>query len=230
MAHFNRRRSSRRAEVDHQATSGGGRGGEGSELEVLERRWRGLGVGDAYRWRGEREAWRRSWGDGGGPRGGARGRGSGAPGSCGGVSGSGSGASGAWGRVRRGGAAGNGRAVGWSVVRGGEQERCQFWDRAPLWGESGHSGGVGGAQGDLTRCCRLFWGRGSPPLSMDLPRRGGLPVEVGVAAAAGSGTGSVGVGGVVPAGAGLGGAGLLRRGRVGRADTSLVGGGGGPWW
>ena len=34
---------------------------DGSELEVFERRWRGLGVEDAYGLRGEREARCCSW-------------------------------------------------------------------------------------------------------------------------------------------------------------------------
>ena len=36
-------------------------GGKGSELEVLERRWRGMGVEDAHGRRGELEAWWGSW-------------------------------------------------------------------------------------------------------------------------------------------------------------------------
>ena len=55
-AHFTQRRNSRTAGGDHQARWAGARGGEASELEVLERRCRGLAVGDAYRRRGEREA------------------------------------------------------------------------------------------------------------------------------------------------------------------------------
>ena len=75
-AHFTQRRSSCKAGADHQAKWAGARGGEGSELEVLERRgrdmdlrwwqgWRclggrerrlrGLGVEDGYGRRGERE-------------------------------------------------------------------------------------------------------------------------------------------------------------------------------
>ena len=75
-AHFTQRRSSCKAGADHQARWAGARGGEGSELEVLERRgedvdlrwwrgwrwlgererrWRGLGVEDGYGPRGERE-------------------------------------------------------------------------------------------------------------------------------------------------------------------------------
>ena len=55
-AHFTQRRSSCKAGADHQARWAGVRGGEGCELEVLERRWRGLGLEVAYRRRGEREA------------------------------------------------------------------------------------------------------------------------------------------------------------------------------
>ena len=63
-AHFTQRRSSRRAGGDHQARWAGARGGGGSELEVLERRWQQLGVEDAYRRCGEREARCCSWGKG----------------------------------------------------------------------------------------------------------------------------------------------------------------------
>ena len=68
-AHFTQRRSSRRAGADHQARWRGARGGQSSELEVLERRWRGLGVHDAYGRRGEREARCCSWGEGNGDMG-----------------------------------------------------------------------------------------------------------------------------------------------------------------
>ena len=75
-ADFTQRRSSCKAGADHQARWAGAWGGEGSELEVLERRgedmdlrwwrgwrrlgererrWRGLGVEDGYGRRGERE-------------------------------------------------------------------------------------------------------------------------------------------------------------------------------
>ena len=88
-AHFTQQRSSCKAGADHQARSAGAWGGEGSELEVLERRgedvdlrwWRGwrclgererrrrgLGVEDGYGRRGEREGevdmgrrWREWW-------------------------------------------------------------------------------------------------------------------------------------------------------------------------
>ena len=62
-AHFTQRRSFRRAGGDHQARWAGARGGEGSEIEVLERQWRGLGLRDAYQWCGEREARCCSWGE-----------------------------------------------------------------------------------------------------------------------------------------------------------------------
>ena len=53
------------AGADHQGRwRGGGSGGEGSDLEVLEWRWRGLKVGDVYGSHGEREARCRSWGEG----------------------------------------------------------------------------------------------------------------------------------------------------------------------
>ena len=42
--------------ADHQARWAGAWGGEGSKREVVERRWRRLGVDDAYGRRGEREA------------------------------------------------------------------------------------------------------------------------------------------------------------------------------
>ena len=51
---FTQRRSSRRAVADHHPRWAGALGGEGSELEVLELRWRGLGVEDAYGRRRER--------------------------------------------------------------------------------------------------------------------------------------------------------------------------------
>ena len=51
-AHFTQRRSSCTAGADEKVRSAGVRLGEGSELEVLERRWRGLRVVDAYPWRG----------------------------------------------------------------------------------------------------------------------------------------------------------------------------------
>ena len=75
-AHFTQRRSSCKAGADHQARWAEARGGEGSELEVperrgqdvdlrwwrgwrcpgeRERRWRELGVEDGYGRRGERE-------------------------------------------------------------------------------------------------------------------------------------------------------------------------------
>ena len=63
-AHFSRRRSSCKAGADHQARWAGGWGGEGSELEVPERQWPGLGVKDAYGRREEWEARRGSWGEG----------------------------------------------------------------------------------------------------------------------------------------------------------------------
>ena len=75
-AHFTQRRSSCKAEADHQARWAGAWGGVGSVPGVLERwgeyvdlrwwrgwrclgererRWRGLGMEDGYGWRGERE-------------------------------------------------------------------------------------------------------------------------------------------------------------------------------
>ena len=85
LAHLTQRRSSRKAGADHQARWAGASEGEGSELEVLERRgedvdlrwwqgwqclgererrWRGLGVEDGYGRRGVREGevdMRRRW-------------------------------------------------------------------------------------------------------------------------------------------------------------------------
>ena len=71
-AHFTQRRWSCKAGADHQASWVGAGGGEGSELDVLEwreedvdmRRWRGLGMEDGYRRRGEREARWGLWGEG----------------------------------------------------------------------------------------------------------------------------------------------------------------------
>ena len=60
---WTQQRSSRKAGADHQARWAGAWGGEGLELEVLERRWWGLGVGDAYGWWGQREAQWGSWGE-----------------------------------------------------------------------------------------------------------------------------------------------------------------------
>ena len=55
-AHFTQQRSSRRAGVDHQARWAAAWGGESSELVVLERRWRGLRMEDAYGLRGKGKA------------------------------------------------------------------------------------------------------------------------------------------------------------------------------
>ena len=60
-AHFTQQRSSCKAGADHQARWAGAWGGEGFELKVLERRWQGLGVEDAYGRRGERESRCCSW-------------------------------------------------------------------------------------------------------------------------------------------------------------------------
>ena len=57
------RAPTRRGETTRRGWRGPG-GGEGSELEVLERRWRGLGVEDAYRRRGEPEPRCCSWEEG----------------------------------------------------------------------------------------------------------------------------------------------------------------------
>ena len=86
LAHFTQRRSSCKAGADHKAKWAQAWGGEGSELEVLERReedvdlrrwrawrrlgererrWRGLGVGDGYGRRGKQEAQWGSWGEAG---------------------------------------------------------------------------------------------------------------------------------------------------------------------
>ena len=62
--HLTQRRSSGKAGAYHQARWAGGWGVEGSELEVLERQWRALGVEDAYGRRGEREARWCSWKEG----------------------------------------------------------------------------------------------------------------------------------------------------------------------
>ena len=56
-ADFTQRRNSRKAGADHQSRWAGAWGGEGSELEVLERRWRRLGGEVPYGWRGEWCAW-----------------------------------------------------------------------------------------------------------------------------------------------------------------------------
>ena len=145
-AHFTQRQNSRKAGADNQARWAGAWGGGGSELEVLElreedmdmrrwwalrrlgereRRWRGLGVEDAYGRRGEREA---RWGSPGeadvdmGRRWRAwwrpveqecRSR---ALGGGGGALGSGSGASE---RLKRGGAVGSVSDEGGCSVRGG---------------------------------------------------------------------------------------------------------------
>ena len=162
-----------------------------------------------------------------GARGGARESGRGALGSCGGTSGSGSGASGAWGRMRRGGLVRRGRAVGRSVLRGWERERVRLWERAPPGVRPGHSRAVCGAWRPRAVVPGTRGGGGG--LSMDLPRRGFVPGVVRVAAAAASGTGPVVVGGVVLCRGWLGGAGLLPRGRGGRADT-FPGRVGGPLW
>ena len=78
-AHFTQRRSSRKAGADNQARWAGAWGGEGAQLEVLERWWRGLGwrmrMGGAGNGKlgavcGGRGTW--TW-DGGGGRDSARG-------------------------------------------------------------------------------------------------------------------------------------------------------------
>ena len=61
-AHFIQRRSSRKAGADHQARWAGPWGVEGSGLEILERRWRVLGVKDVYGRSREREGRCCSWG------------------------------------------------------------------------------------------------------------------------------------------------------------------------
>ena len=215
---------------------GGGQGGGGSELQVLERQWRGLGVGDAYWWRGEREAWRRFWGEGDAamirwwrtwwrsgererrwrgfgmghvyrwrgkreawrhsvgegdgdigrwwrtwPRSGERERRERGPGELCRRLGEqercewGLGASEA--RWRRGRQESRGR----ECCAGEKKERCRLSERAPPWDESGHLGGVSGAWG-AWRGGGGYWGGGGPVLSTDLPRRGVVLVEGGVAA------------------------------------------------
>ena len=117
---------------------GGGRGHGMSvalwwRLREPERRWRGLGVVDAYGSRGEQKVRCRSWGEGGVYMGrrwrawlrlGEHSGGDGALGSCGGASGSQRGTSE---RVRRRGAAGSGRALGCRVVRGGIRSAAVCW-------------------------------------------------------------------------------------------------------
>ena len=83
--------------------------------------------------------------------------------------------------------------------------------------------------GRLTRWWWVLGGAERPSLSTNVPRMGVVPDEGGVLAAAAGGTGPVAVGGVVPAVVGVGGVGLLRLGRGGRADIAL-GRRGGPWW
>ena len=138
---------------------GGGCGHGTAVMDVVapgewERRWRVLEVGDVYRWRGEREVWRLSWGrrmgtwDGESALCGTPGSGSGGSGalwSYGGVSGSRSGASGAWGRVRRGAVVGNGRAVGGSVVQGASGSAAVCGSRLLRGASRAILAGVGGA-------------------------------------------------------------------------------------
>ena len=62
-AHFTMRRSSCKAGADHQAKWAGAWEGGGSELQVLERWWRGLGVDDAYGQRGAQQPRWRSQGE-----------------------------------------------------------------------------------------------------------------------------------------------------------------------
>ena len=64
------------------------------------------------------------------------------------------------------------------------------------------------------------WGGGSVPPSMDLPCRGVAPGEVGGAVGLASCTGPVVVRGSPTGGVGLAGAGILLRGRGGRANTA----------
>ena len=101
------------------------------------------------------------------------------------------------------------RARGSAAVCG---SRLLRWASGAIWQAPGGPPavvvGIGGVRG------------GGPPLSTGLPRRGGVPAEVGVAAAMAGGTGPVGVGGFVPGGGRVGGVGLLRLGRGGRAEMA----------
>ena len=98
---------------------------------------------------------------------------------------------------------------------GGERERRRLRVMASSRGRLGQSGGVGGSWWASCGAVR-YWRGGSPPRSMDLPRRG-------AAAVAAVGTGRV----TVLGGGGPGGP--LWRGYGGRADTVLGTEGGGPW-
>ena len=227
-AHLTQRRCSHRAGADHQAGSVGGRG-VGSKLGVVERRWRGLGLGDAYWWRGEREACCRSGGEGDADMGrrwpawwqpGQRERRD-------------RGAEKLWwclrewegcewglwareARWRRGEREGQGR----ECLAGREGQRCRLWERAPPRGGPGQSTGVGGAWGTLCGAAGYFGGRGKVPRPLSIccvgvlrrlrlvQRRGWQVVRL-----------QWSLRGVSRGGMGLGGLGSFRRRRGGRADT-----------
>ena len=170
-AHFTQRQSSRRAWGDYQARWAGARGGEGSELEVLEWRWRVLGLEDPYQTAGNgkrgavcggRE--RRTW-DGGG--------------ACGGTRWSGSGGGGGWGWWTRIGGAGIGRC---GAVRGGRG--AWTWDSggvcagARVSGDGGvgalgvHGGASGGGSGASERVRRGIAAGSVSVGGGSVPRRG----------------------------------------------------------
>ena len=64
-------------------------------------------------------------------------------------------------------------------LAGGERERWRLCERAPPLGEPGHSGDFVGPWGASRGGAGYLGGGGSPPLSMDLPRRGVVPGELG---------------------------------------------------
>ena len=123
---------------------------------VLKRRWRGLGVRDAYRWLGELEACCCSWGEGDADVGrrcsaswrlGEQERRERHPEEL-------------WRRLgeqeRRKWAlgarearwrGGERKSRGRECLAGVERERCRLWERAPPRGQPAQSGGVGGALG-----------------------------------------------------------------------------------
>ena len=95
------------------------------------------------------------------------------------------------------------------------------WAEVSCWGQAvalpfvgagssvGRAGPLGWRRwrlGGIARCCWVLGGGGKRPPSMDLPRRGVAPAELGAAVVVASGTGPVVVGVVVLGRGGLGGA------------------------
>ena len=195
----------------------GGAGAASGGCTGLGTRIDGAGNGKQGAARGGRGTW--TW-EGNGVCGGAQGSGNGRGGTSGGHGGASESRSGASDRVRRGGAVGSLRAGAGSVARAASGSATVCWIgplRGAIWASPEALVGPRGP-----RVVPPGTAGGGFPLSMDLPRSGVAPGEVDAAAVVAVATGPV----VVPGGGGPGGP--LCRGRRGRADTVLGGGGGRP--